>query len=50
MNLRYRSAFLKALKEQPVLQMLNSGFIESNQSNISAITAALKSSSLTDME
>jgi hypothetical protein len=50
-NLHYRFAFLKALR-QPTdkIQLEQNGVIEENESNANAITTALKSSSLADIQ
>lgn len=50
MNMRYRSVFLQAILKEPKLEMLNSGFIEASEGNISSIATALKTSPLADVE
>jgi hypothetical protein len=51
LNLRYRFAFLRALR-QPTdkIQLEQNGVIEESESNAKAITTALKSSSLADIQ
>lgn len=50
MNLRYRFAFAKAVRQTDKPEIASSGRIELTQANINAITEALKTSPIADLE